>query len=89
MKLFQVANRWCQESSWQRISLLKTCLLSLGLMAGILVKKDKKKSVLTISFLVFLTTYIPLMKTFFDAWKHESQDELDPIDEVEYLAKFE
>ena len=32
MKLFQVADRYCKESSWKILALLKICLFSIGVM---------------------------------------------------------
>ena len=43
-KLFEVADRYVKTSDWKTISVLKFCLISLGVMLGMLVKpKDKKK----------------------------------------------
>ena len=44
MKLFQVADRYCKESSWKTLALLKICLFSIGVMVGMLVPKEKKKA---------------------------------------------
>ena len=41
MKLFQVADRYCKESSWKILALLKICLFSIGVMVGMLVPKEK------------------------------------------------
>ena len=32
MKLFDVADRYCKESSWKTLALLKFCLFSIGLI---------------------------------------------------------
>ena len=43
MKLFQVADRYCKESNWKTLALLKICLFSIGVMIGILLPKEKKR----------------------------------------------
>ena len=45
MKLFDVADRYCKESSWKTLALLKFCLFSIGLMVGMQVPKEKRKAV--------------------------------------------
>ena len=42
MKLFDVADRYCKESSWKTLALLKFCLFSIGLMVGMQVPKEKR-----------------------------------------------
>lgn len=70
--LLSIANRYVETSDWKTIAILKFCLLSLGLMAGIQVREEHKKSVTKCALMVFLATYIPLMaklvKTCID-WK--------------------
>ena len=68
MKLFDVADRYCKESSWKTLALLKFCLFSIGLMAGMQVPKEKRKAVYGAGMAVFLVTYIPLMAKFFRLW---------------------
>ena len=43
MKLFQVADRYCKESNWKTLALLKICLFSIGVMIGILLPKRRKR----------------------------------------------
>lgn len=74
MKLFQVADRYCQESSWKTLALLKICLFSIGVMVGMLVPKEKKKTVFGIGAAAFLATYLPLMGKFFRTWQQEEQE---------------
>ena len=74
MKLFQVADRYCKESSWKILALLKICLFSIGVMVGMLVPKEKKKAVFGIGAVAFLATYIPLMEKLFRTWQTEEQE---------------
>lgn len=73
MKLFQVADRYCKESNWKTLALLKICLFSIGVMVGMLIPKEKKKAVFGISAVAFLATYLPLMGKFFCTWQQENR----------------
>ena len=59
--LFKTADRYIQTSDWKLFAIIKFCLLSLGMLAGILVPKKHRTLVLLGSLAVFLGTYIPLM----------------------------
>jgi len=59
--LFKTADRYIQTSDWKLFAIIKFCLLSLGMLAGILVPKKHRTPVLLGSLAVFLGTYIPLM----------------------------
>ena len=59
--LFKTADRYIQTSDWKLFAIIKFCLLSLGMLAGILVSKKHRTPVLLGSLAVFLGTYIPLM----------------------------
>ena len=69
MKLFDTANRYCQESTWKTLAALKLCLFSIGIMVGVLLPEACKTPVLAIFGLVFIVTYIPLMRKLFRLWK--------------------
>ncbi|WP_022770693.1 hypothetical protein [Butyrivibrio sp. NC2007] len=69
-KLFEVANRYIKNSDWKTISVLKFCLISLGVMLGMLVKPNDKKKVYGIAGATFLLTYIPLMTKFFKIYQN-------------------
>ena len=64
-KLFDAADRYLAASDWKIIAVLKFCLLSLGLMAGMQIKPEHKKPVLLGAAAIFLVTYIPLMARFY------------------------
>ena len=65
MKLFKLANRYIQESDWRTLAALKLCLLSIGLIVGVLLSASCRTAVLIVSGVVFVATYIPLMAKFF------------------------
>ena len=63
-KLFDAANRYIETSDWKTIAVLKFCLISLGLMAGMRIRPEHKKPVLIGALCVFAATYVPLMAKF-------------------------
>ena len=64
-KLFGFADEYLRQSDWRDLALVKFCLMSIGLMIGMLIPKEKRKLVLPIAGGVFLLTYVPLMSKFF------------------------
>lgn len=69
MKLFEVANKYCKESDWKILAMVKFCLFSMGIMVGVLLPDRFRNVVLIIFGVVFITTYIPLMSKFLKLWK--------------------
>lgn len=63
-RLFDKANKYLETCSWKDMALLKFCLFSLGILVGTNISCKKKKAANVIAAIVFLTTYIPLMKKF-------------------------
>ena len=61
-KLFYYADRYLQKSDWKDMAMLKFCLFSIGILAGMKIPIRNKAAVLAL--LVFLITYIPLMAKF-------------------------
>ncbi len=64
-RLFEAANRYIETSDWKIIAVLKFCLISLGMMIGMLIPPDRKKGVFLGALGVFFAAYIPLMAKFF------------------------
>lgn len=62
--LFDCADRYLQKSTWKDMALLKFCLFSIGILAGMRIGEKDKKRAGTIALGVFLVTYIPLMAKF-------------------------
>lgn len=60
-RIFAGADEFIKESDWKDITVLKFCLLSLGLLAGMQVTEKSKKGVRIAASVVFILTYIPLM----------------------------
>lgn len=61
MRLLELANEYCKESDWKTLAVLKICLLSLGVMAGMQVPKKYRKRVCCVCGVVFAASYLPLM----------------------------
>ena len=71
-KLFEVANRYVQTSDWKTIAVLKFCLIALGVMIGMCIRKEHKKKVFAAAGLIFVLSYIPLMLKFYRLYKEKS-----------------
>lgn len=54
MKLFEVADRYCKESTWKTMAALKFCLFSIGIIVGVLLPETYKTPVLVIFGIVFI-----------------------------------
>lgn len=63
-KLFDYADKYIQKSSWRDVAVLKFCLFSMGILAGLQIPKKNKKEAEMIAAFVFTVTYIPLMTKF-------------------------
>ena len=59
-RIFASANEFVRESNWKDLAVLKFCLLSLGLLAGMQIAERCKKGVRIAASVVFTLTYIPL-----------------------------
>ena len=68
-RLFAAANQFCKESDWKTIAALKFCLLSLGVVIGMLLPQSARPAVIGICLVVFVVTYIPLMIKLFRIFK--------------------
>ena len=63
--LFDAANRYIETSDWKTIAVLKFCLIALGMMIGMGIRKENKKPVFLGAVTVFAAAYIPLMVKFY------------------------
>ena len=62
--LFASADEYLQNSDWKDIAVLKLCLLSLGLLAGMQLPEKHRKTARVAAGVIFVATYIPLMTKF-------------------------
>ena len=63
-RLTDAAERYLKDCTWKDISILKICLIALGVLLGIAVPARKKKASAWAASLVFLAAYVPLMTKF-------------------------
>lgn len=63
-RLLDAADRYLKDCTWKDISILKFCLLALGMLLGIAVPARKKTVSAWAASLVFVGTYVPLMGKF-------------------------
>ena len=63
-KLLSYADRYCHQSSWKDLALLKFCLCAVGVVIGLLIPAHRRKAVLFAALAVFAGTYVPLMYDF-------------------------
>ena len=64
-KLFDYADSYLKKCDWRDLALIKFCLFSIGIMAGLRIPERHRKNVMTAALAVFAVTYIPLMAKFF------------------------
>lgn len=64
-KLFGYADEYIHQSDWRDLALIKFCLMSIGVIMGLCIPKEKRKLALPIAGAVFALTYVPLMTKFF------------------------
>lgn len=62
--LFSCADEYINRCSWKDLALLKFCLFSMGILAGMQVLKKDKKTMRMAASVIFVITYIPLMTKF-------------------------
>ena len=62
--LFASADEYLQNSDWKDIAVLKLCLLSLGLLAGMQLPEKHRNTARVAAVVIFVATYIPLMTKF-------------------------
>ena len=63
-RLTDAAERYLKDCTWKDISILKICLIALGVLLGIAVPARKKKVSAWAASLVFVAAYVPLMTKF-------------------------
>lgn len=68
-KLFEFANQYISLLKWQHFSMIQFCLISLGIVIGILVPAEAKTAVGIVAGVIFAGTYVHVMFHFFKAWR--------------------
>lgn len=57
--LFAIADEYLRQSDWRDLALIKFCLFSMGVLAGVLVPKNRRKLVVSLAAATFVVTYLP------------------------------
>ena len=60
-KLLSLGNRYAQQSTWKDFALVKFCLFSMGLLAGMHMPEKHRKNAAKAAIFAFSATYVPLM----------------------------
>lgn len=63
-RLLDSANEYLRRCDWRDIAVLKFCLLSIGLLAGMEVPEKYRNTARIAASAVFVLTYIPTMTKF-------------------------
>ena len=63
--LFYYGDRYLKKSSWKDLAMVKFCLFSMGVLAGMKIPRRDRKCAAAVAGVVFAVTYIPLMTKFF------------------------
>ena len=71
---FASADEFLRESGWRDLALVKLCLFSMGLLAGLQVTERRRKRVRIAASAVFLLTYVPLMAKFLGILTEECRE---------------
>ena len=64
-KLLELGNRYAENSDWKDFALTKFCLCAMGILIGLNIPTNKKKTTAVISGGVFGITYVVLMSKVF------------------------
>ena len=72
--IFASADEFVRKSDWKDLAVLKFCLLSLGLLAGMQIAERCKKGVRIAASVVFTLTYIPLMVKYLKILTGKSEE---------------
>ena len=79
--LFDRADRYAAQSTWRDFALVKVCLFSMGVLMGLIVPVRKKKLTALGAGLLFLPTYVILLRRFLpfllerDEWEEDEPEE--------------
>ena len=73
-KLLELGNRYAENSDWKDFALTKFCLCAMGILIGLKIPTNKKKTTAVISGGVFGVTYVVLMSKVFKIIKEMVED---------------
>ena len=59
--LLKIGDKYAENSSWRDFAVVKFCLFSMGLIAGMSIPKKGKKTARAVAGTVIAVTYFPLI----------------------------
>ncbi len=63
-QITDTADAYMKDSDWTDLVLLKFCMVSFGVIVGVLMARKKRTPMLIISSIIFIATFIPIMIRF-------------------------
>lgn len=64
-RILEIGNRYAEQSDWKDFALTKICLCAMGILIGLKISENKKKTIAIVSSIAFLGTYAMLMTKVF------------------------
>ena len=64
-RILEIGNRYAEQSDWKDFALTKICLCAMGILIGLKISENQKKTIAIISSISFLGTYVLLMTKVF------------------------
>ncbi len=59
--LLRIGDKYAENSSWRDFAVVKFCLFSMGLIAGMSIPRKKRKAARAVAGTVFFVPYFPLI----------------------------
>ena len=79
-QLFGFVDVYLARSDWKDLTLIKFCLFSMGLLAGMVIPRKSRKPAGIAAAIVFVLTYVPLMAKFFGIVFEDTEEISDTAD---------
>ena len=64
-RILEIGNRYAEQSDWKDFALTKICLCAMGILIGLKISENKKKTIAIISSISFFGTDVLLMTKVF------------------------
>ena len=80
-RIMKSVKKYIERVNIWDISFLKICLCAMGILIGLGVSENKKRSVGAAALFVFIATYIPLMAKYVGVVVGEKEQDEDSIDD--------
>ena len=64
-RILEIGNRYAEQSDWKDFALTKICLCAMGILIGLKISENKKKTIAIISSISFFFSFVLLMTKVF------------------------